>query len=313
MSTSVLYDHPGPAARRRSIAYSIGFLAIFGAVGWWAVSKMADKGELSGDKWRPFTTGQVWTTFLIPGIEATLKAAALSMVIALPAGALLAFARLSARRWIRWPAVVVVEFFRAIPVALLMLFALTFYLTSSNVSSDQRPLYAVVTGLVLYNGSVLCEIFRAGILALPRGQTEAGLAIGLSDLQVLTRILMPQALTAMLPAVVSQLVVVLKDTALGGQLVGFVELMRMATRLTSNFSNSVASYTVIGLLYVTMNFLLSALAGQLERWLRRQRGSRNARRVIAVPLPGGLAGGAPPGGAMGPPELPQSDDARVGR
>ena len=301
-SSSVLYDHPGPKARRREIVISLVFVAVLALGVWWVVARLADKGEFTAAKWRPFTTANVWTNFLLPGIEGTLKAAALSMVIALPAGILLAFARLSERRWIGWPATAVVEFFRAIPVLLLMFFAQALYYQYGNLTADDVPLYSVVTGLVLYNGSVLCEIFRAGILALPRGQTEAASALGLRRTQTMLSILLPQALTAMLPAVVSQLVVTLKDTALGGQLVGYVDLMRQASTLSANFFNTVPTYIVIGTIYVVINFLVSALAGQLEGWLRR-RGGRRGARVIAVPLPGGLAGGAPPGGAMGPPKL----------
>jgi glutamate transport system permease protein len=276
---------------------------VLGLGAWWVIERLDSKNELTAAKWRPFTTGDVWSNFLIPGLEGTLKAAALSMIIALPAGGALALARLSQHRWIRWPAAAVVEFFRAIPVLLLMFFAQSMYFTYTDVSPDDVPLYSVVTGLVLYNASVLCEVFRAGVLALPIGQTEAALAIGLSKPQTMLRILLPQAVAAMLPAIVSQLVVVLKDTALGGQLVGYIDLMRQATTLSANFSNAVATYVVIGLIYVAVNFLLSALAGQLERWLRRRQTGRG-RAVIAVPLPGGLAGGAPPGGAMGPPALP---------
>jgi glutamate transport system permease protein len=304
MSASVLYDHPGPRARRREILVSIAFLAVLAFGVWWVVGRLAAKHEFDAVKWRPFTTSNVWSNFLIPGIEGTLKAAALSMAIALPAGILLAFARLSERRWISWPATAIVEFFRAIPVLLLMFFAQAYYFTYGRLGADSVPLYSVVTGLVLYNGSVLCEIFRAGILALPKGQTEAAAALGLRRTQTMVSILLPQALTAMLPAVVSQLVVTLKDTALGGQLVGYVDLMRQASTLSANFSNTVATYIVIGTIYVVINFVISVLAGQLETRLRTRRG-RRAERVIAVPLPGGLAGGAPPGGAMGPPAAPE--------
>lgn len=302
MTASVLYDHPGPKSRRREIVVSLAFLALLSLAAWWVIARLGGKGEFTAAKWRPFTTSDVWTNFLIPGIEGTLKAAALSMLIALPAGILLAFGRLSPRRWVSWPATAIVEFFRAIPVLLLMFFAQAFYFKYGQLDPGSVPLYSVVTGLSLYNGSVLCEIFRAGILALPRGQTEAASALGLRRTQTMFSILLPQALTAMLPAVVSQLVVTLKDTALGGQLVGYVDLMRQASTLSANFFNTVPTYIVIGLLYVLINFLISVLAGQLEQWLRTRRGRRTAD-VISVPLPGGLADGAAPGGAMGPPTL----------
>src|SRR4029078_3488231 len=114
------------------------------------------------------------------------------LVSARALGAMLALARLSDHVWIRWPSAVVVEFFRAIPVLLLMVFAKALFVVADIGPADTRPLLAVVTGLVLYNGAVLAEVFRAGVLSLPRGQTEASLAIGLRKGQYMRLILLPQ-------------------------------------------------------------------------------------------------------------------------
>ncbi len=149
------------------------------------------------------------------------------MIIALPLGAVLGIARLSDHLWVRVPAAIVVEFFRAIPVLVLMIFGLALYAQYTDVSSDDRPLYAVVTGLVLYNASVLAEIVRAGILALPKGPVRGGPGDRHAQNQVMRLILLPQAVTAMLPAIVSQLVVIVKDTALGGAVLTFPELRRL--------------------------------------------------------------------------------------
>jgi glutamate transport system permease protein len=290
--TSVLYDHPGPKAKARNRIFSVVFAVLLALLLWWVLATLNSKQELTAAKWKPFTTADVWSNFLWLGLWGTIKAAVLSVVIALPIGAIFAVGRLSDHTWLRWPCAVVVEFFRAIPVLLLMFFALQFYINFTDVPSETRPLYAVVTGLVLYNGSVLAEIFRSGIQSLPKGQTEASMAIGLRKTQMMTAILLPQALTAMLPAVVSQLVVVLKDTALGGVLLGYTDLMRQANTLTANFSNSVATYTVIAVLYISMNFILSLLARRMERWLRRRRGQKPAAiepETLAPGLPTGAA------------------------
>ena len=111
----------------------------------------------------------------------------------------------------------------------------------------------MVIGLVLYNGSVLAEVVRAGILAVPKGQTEAALAIGLRKTQIMSIVLLPQALTSMLPAVVSQLVVIVKDTALGGILVGYVELRRAANTSASNYGNLLPTYVVVAVIYILIN------------------------------------------------------------
>lgn len=264
-NASVLYDYPGPRAKRLNLVLTVVFgLALLAAI-WWVVGTLSGKGQLDWVKWKPFTQGSTWTTYLLPGLINTVKAAALSVLIALPLGAVLGIARLSDHVWLRRPAGVVVEFFRAIPVLILMLFAFTLWFTLFSASS---PLAGVVIGLVLYNGSVLAEVIRAGILSLPRGQSEAAAAIGLTKSQTMTSILLPQAVTVMLPAMVSQLVVILKDTALGGILVGYVELRRAGGTAASFYQNLLPTYVVIALIYIVLNLTLSWAAAALERRLR---------------------------------------------
>ncbi|PJF02067.1 amino acid ABC transporter permease [Streptomyces carminius] len=277
---SVLYDAPGPRARARNILYSVVFLVLLALALWWVLDAMADKDQLDGEKWSPFVTdGRVWTTYLIPGLLNTLKAAALSILIALPLGALFGVARLSDRRWVRMTVGAVVEFFRAIPVLLMMFFANAAYAQFTDISSDLRPLYAVVTGLVLYNASVIAEIVRAGILSLPSGQTDAAKAIGMRKGQLMVYVLLPQAVTAMLPALVSQLVVIVKDTALGGALLGYEELLNQVRLIAANYgANTIAAFTVVALLFVVLNFLLTTFAGWLEGRLRR--GKRSSGAVL---------------------------------
>lgn len=274
--SSVLYDTPGPRAKRRNVVLSIVFALLLVLLLWWLWQKMDDKKQLEWNLWEPFTTSEAWTTYLLPGLGNTLKAAAISMVIALPLGAVFGIARLSDHAWVRGVAGTVVEFFRSIPVLLLMLFANQFYVQYTNVSSEQRPLYAVVAGLVLYNASVLAEIVRAGILSLPRGQTEAAFAVGLRKGQTMSSILLPQAVTAMLPAIVSQLVVIVKDTALGGVMLGFTELLNSRSTLAANYANVIPSFIVVGLIFIALNFTLTSFAGWLERRLRRSKKSTGA-------------------------------------
>ncbi|RYJ19846.1 glutamate permease [Streptomyces sp. L-9-10] len=277
-ATSVLYDAPGKRAKRRNILYTIVFLVVFALAAWWVLVQMNDKNQLASEKWSPFVTdAEVWTTYLLPGLGETLKAAALSIVIALPFGALLGIGRLSDHTWVRVPVGAVVEFFRSIPVLLMMVFAATAYAQFTDVSSDIRPLYAVVTGLVLYNASVIAEIVRAGILTLPNGQTDAAKAIGMRKGQTMAYVLLPQAVTAMLPALVSQLVVIVKDTALGGALLGLSELLSQNRTITANYgANTIATLVVIALIYIALNFILTTFAGWLEKRLRQGKKSTGA-------------------------------------
>jgi glutamate transport system permease protein len=275
---SVLYDIPGPRARRTNVILSVIFGALLLLLAWYVISTLAGKNQLTAEKWSPFLEVQNWTTYLLPGLWATLEAAAVSVIIALPVGALLGVARLSDHAWVRWPAGVIVEFFRSVPVIILMLFAFQLWFAVLGVSS---PFAAVVIGLVLYNGSVLAEVVRAGIGAVPRGQTEAALAIGLNKTQLMTIVLLPQALTTMLPAVVSQLVVVVKDTALGGILVGYVELRRAANTSASSYGNLLPTYIVVAVIYIVINLMLSTLSTYLERKLRTRRGGKRVEVTFA--------------------------------
>ncbi|WP_411107488.1 amino acid ABC transporter permease [Streptomyces sp. cmx-4-9] len=288
--TSVLYDAPGPKAKVRNWIYSGVFVVLLGLALWWILSVMADKNQLDADKWTPFVTeAEIWTTFLIPGLLETLKAGAIAMVIAIPLGALLGIGRLSDHAWVRIPVGAFVEFFRAIPVLMLMLFGSALYVQFSTVSSDVRPLYAVITGLVLYNAAVIAEIVRAGVLSLPSGQTDAAKAIGMRKGQTMAYVLIPQAVTAMLPALVSQLVVILKDTALGGSLLGLAELLSMNRQISANYSNTIATLVVIALLYIAVNFALTSFASWLEGRLRTSKKSTGA--VVGVADAGDMATG----------------------
>ncbi|MFF3325141.1 amino acid ABC transporter permease [Streptomyces sp. NPDC002889] len=281
MST-VLYDTPGPRAKRRNVLLTVVFLIALAALIWWVIESLAAKNQLEWVKWEPFfTDSRAWSTYLWPGLKNTLVAAFLAMIIALPLGAVFGIARLSDHGWVRGIAGTVVEFFRAIPVLILMLFANAAYSEFTDVSPETRPLYAVVTGLVLYNASVLAEIVRAGILSLPRGQTDAAKAIGMRKGQSMRYVLLPQSVTAMLPAIVSQLVVIVKDTALGGALLGFSELLASVRPMSANYgANTIASFTVVAVIFVVLNFALTTFAGRLERRLRR--GKKSTGAVVGV-------------------------------
>ncbi|MER5848823.1 amino acid ABC transporter permease [Streptomyces sp. NPDC002012] len=286
--TSVLYDAQGPRAKQRNILYTVLFVLCAAAVVWWVYAGLAEKHQLDWIKWKPFfTSPQPWQTYIWPGLQNTLKAAFFALIIALPLGALFGIGRLSDHRWVRVPSGVVVEFFRAIPVLILMIIANAAYAEYTDISTDVRPLYAVVTGLVLYNFSVLAEIVRAGIHSLPQGQTDAAKAIGMRKGQTMVFVLLPQAVTAMLPAIVSQLVVIVKDTALGGAMMTFPELLASVRPMSANYgANTIACFTIVALIYIIVNFALTSFASWLERRLRRTKKGTGA--VVGAAPGGGL-------------------------
>jgi glutamate transport system permease protein len=282
---NVLFDAPGPRARLRNNALTLLATVALAAVAYFVYARFDAKGQWEGRIWRPFIEVSTWVDYIIPGLLGTLKAAGLAAVLALAFGVVFGLARLSDHRWIRTPAAAVVEIFRSIPLLLLIFFI--FYLLPSLLGGGDYTLIALVAGLTLYNGSVLAEIVRAGIRSVPQGQSEAAYAIGLRKGGVMRLVLLPQAVTAMMPAIVSQFVVLLKDTALG-YIIAYVDLLNMGFKIIPavNFGSLIPAAIVIGIIYVGINMTLSALATALEKR------SRRSRKTSARPI-------APPGAVMG--------------
>ncbi|MBT8158852.1 MULTISPECIES: amino acid ABC transporter permease [Arthrobacter] len=266
--TSVLFDSPGPKARTRyrilGVVTALVIIAIVGFI----VLRFAESGQFDAKKWRLFTFPLVQQT-IVQSVGATLSAFATAAILSLALGILLAFGRLSDRRWISLPCYGFTEFFRAIPLLILMM--IFYYGLPPLGVQGITPFTAVVAGLVLYNGSVLAEVFRAGIESLPRGQSEAGYAIGLRKSAVMTNILLPQAIRSMLPVIISQLVVILKDTALGF-IVTYNEILFQAKYFGSQAqygSPIIPSAIIAGVLYVGMCLILAGIAKWLESRMRR--------------------------------------------
>jgi len=269
MTTPVLYDVQGPRGRRRVLVSSvIGGLILLGLLAL-AARRLAANGQFDSDKYKPFFNEPLLYRRLWEGLTNTLHAAVYAMVLATLLGVVLAFGRLSQRRFLRLPVIAVIEFFRGVPL-LLLIFAL-FLAFPIVVHTDLPALWALVVALTLYNGAVIAEIIRAGVQSIPKGQTEAASAIGLSRGQTLRIVLLPQAVRVMLPALISQLVVLLKDTSLGF-VIGYSELLRTGGQLVQVLRNPLQLYILVALVYIVINSCLSALAGYLEGRQRRTSG-----------------------------------------
>jgi glutamate transport system permease protein len=269
MSETVLYDAAGPRGRRRILIGSVAGGLLVAALVAAAVARLAANGAFEAERWQVLTQGDL-QRLLGRGLAATLRAALLAMVLAMAVGALLAVARLSRRRWLAVPAGAWVELFRGLPLLLLILFL---FLGLPAVGLTVSTFWALVAGLTLYNSAVLGEIFRAGILSLPKGQTEAAYSVGLRRGQTLRLILIPQAVRRMLPALISQLVTLLKDTSLGF-VIAYAELLRVGRNAVEFLGGpySIPIYTAIAVIYIAVNASLSFLARWLDRRTRRRLG-----------------------------------------
>ncbi|UUZ46345.2 amino acid ABC transporter permease [Janibacter limosus] len=285
MSASVLFDNPGPKARARYRIIAVLGIVVAVAIARVVVGKLNEYEEFSGAKWSPMATWSTRRYYLLLGLWNTLKAAGLSVIGASIFGFVFGTGRLSQSRLVRIISSAVVEFFRAIPVLIMMIFFFGIYAYNGVFSAEINPLAAVVTALTLYNGAVMAELLRSGVHSLPAGQREAGLSVGLSPNRVLRSIQIPQAVTAMLPALVSQLVVILKDTALG-TVITYPELLQQGQNLSSLHSNIFAALVVVALIFITVNWALTALAGLLERRINR-RGRTSAEAIPTAPVAAG--------------------------
>jgi glutamate transport system permease protein len=269
VTEAVLYDAVGPRGRRRVLLGSIAGVVAVAAVVGVAVARLAAKGSFDAELWRILTEGAV-QRLIGRGLVATLRAAVVAMVLAMAVGAVLAVGRLSRRAWLARAAGAWVELFRGLPLLLLIFFL---FLALPAVGITISVFWALVAGLTLYNGAVIGEIFRAGILSLPTGQTEAAYAIGLRRGQTLRLILVPQGVRRMLPALISQLVTLLKDTSLGF-VIGYAELLRNGRTAVEFLGGrySIPIYTAIAVVYIAVNASLSLLARWLDRRTRRRFG-----------------------------------------
>ena len=234
-SSSVLFDAPGPRARRISLIVSVvtGVL-ILGGIAWLIVTLAAPResggvtlpGMFDASRWESLALTRFWE-IVGAGVLATLSAAAVAAVGALVLGVALSLMRSSTIAWVRVPTAWLIEFLRGMPVLLMMLFILLIASTGA--------FWAVVIALILYNGTLIGEALRAGLVALPKGQREAALSVGMREFQSKRLVEFPQAFRQMLPIIIAQLVVLLKDTSLG-YIVGYHELIRTTMNQLSSAS-----------------------------------------------------------------------------
>jgi len=283
--SSVLYDVPGPKAIVRNRVLGVLTILVVLAVVGFFVWRLADTGQFTAQKWSAFTYTNVWIEIL-KAIGATLAAFAAAAVGALTLGFALAIGRLSDHKWVRWPFTAVIEVFRAIPV---LVFMFLLYYGFPVIGIRMEPYWAVVIALVCYNGSVLAEVIRAGVESLPRGQAEAGYAIGLRKAGVMRLVLLPQAVRAMMPVIIAQLVVTLKDTALGF-VITYPELLFYAKYIgaqPSVGSPIVPATIIVGAIYIALCLLLSFVATLVEKRLRRSPRVTQVAAAVQAPQQGG--------------------------
>lgn len=257
---AAIFEKPGPRGRRRIAIASALCVVVFAALAALALLAFARHGQLSARKWEPYTQWPI-QHYLLTGVVGTLEITAVSGAIALPIGVLLALGRISRSRIPRWPAALYVEVFRALPL-LLLVYAFLLGLPELGVGMPQ--FWQLVWPIVLTNAAVLAEIFRAGLRAVPKGQDEAAAALGLRYGPTMRLIILPQALRQVAPALVGQVIRLLKDSTLG-YVVSYFELLTAGKVLGEYDGTVLQSFLVVAAIYILINNLLAMAATRLER------------------------------------------------
>ncbi|MCD2443724.1 amino acid ABC transporter permease [Agromyces sp. SYSU K20354] len=278
-NSGVLFDAPGPRARRLSVILSwISGVVLVGLVSWGIVILNTPResggitlpGMFDPSRWDILADPVLWNFVIFTGVWNTLRAAIVAAVLAVALGVVLSLMRSSPIGWVRIPTMILIEFFRGMPVLLMMLFIL--------LVAGTGQYWAVVLALAVYNGALIGEALRAGLVSLPRGQREAALSLGMRPLQSKMLVEFPQAFRQMLPIIVAQLVVLLKDTSLG-YIVGYQELLRVTLNNLGSFYGNRYLFTlwcVAFVLYLIMNLSLSWFA----RWLSKRTASKSSGKRL---------------------------------
>ncbi len=272
-ATRVLFDEPGPRGRT-TIRIATGVAAVLVALlvaG--AVWQFAVHGQLAAYKWQFFTYTAIIRTLIVDGIGNTFLATAVAAVVAFPLGLVLALGRLSRRRALSRVSTGWIEFFRSMPMILVVY---AFLLALPRFGLVLPVFWMLVVPMILVSSATTAEVFRAGIRAVDRGQWEAAQSLGMGRRSVLTQVVLPQAFRIVLPNLLTQLVSLLKDSTLG-YVVSYGELMQQGKELVAYYHYMIQTYLVIAVIYVLINWLLSRLAG----WLQVRTGRR---RVVAAPV-----------------------------
>lgn len=260
-----LFDAPGPRTRRRMRIASAAATVLLGGVAGCVIWAFWAHGQLAANRWAVFFDWSV-IQFLLVGLANTLICTLASCAIAFPLGLGLALLRCAQRRWVARAATLWIELFRTVPLLLVVYIALAL---GPSLGVNPPLFWKLTFAIVLCASPVIAEVIRAGIEAVPAGQREAGIAVGLSPRRLTRLIVLPQALRIMAPALVTQVVAVVKDTTLG-YAVSFPELLKQSQNLSAFTGDLIQTTLVVSLVYIGLNATLSHLATVCAR--RRSRG-----------------------------------------
>lgn len=263
MTTSirdVLYEPHGPKARRWIAVFTVISLAVIAALIAVVVRQFYVAGQLDVKYWSFFGKYTTWK-FIGSGLAGTVKAALMAGVITFAAGMLLMLGRISKSKILRVISTVLIEFSRGVPTLLFIYF---FFLIAPQFGMKLSAFFKIAVPVAISASGVVAEVLRSGVNAVPKGQSEAALSLGMSDDSAFFKIVFPQALRYVVPALISELVIVLKDTTFA-YVVSYADMMQNAKVLISNYNAFLSVYLVVAVIYILINFLLNKVSVALAR------------------------------------------------
>ena len=255
-----LYEAPGPRTRRRIAVFTVLALIALGFLLFLVVRQFARQGQLDARYWDFFLKWSTWR-YLGQGLLSTLKAALTAAMIAIGLGFILMRGKLRRNPVLRWTATAVIEFTRGVPTLLLIYF---FFLVLPRLGVNLGAFWRITLPCAISASGIIAEAFRAGVNAVPKGQTEAALSLGLSNSRTFYQVVFPQALRFVIPSLISELVIVLKDTTFA-YVVSYADLMQHAKVLITSHDALVSVYLVVAVIYILINYALNRLSDRVAR------------------------------------------------
>ena len=258
-----LYEAPGPKTKKRIVIFTAVSLVALAALIFFIIRQFYITGQLNEKYWSLFTRFTTWK-FLAEGLVGTLQVALVSSVVAFVIAFLLMVGRINRNKIVSWISTALIELSRGIPTLLFIYF---FFLVAPQLGLKLPTFWKISLPVALSAAGVVAEVLRSGVNAVPKGQTEAAVALGMRSVTVFTKIVFPQAFRYVIPSLISELVIVLKDTTFA-YVVSYADLMQNARVLISNYDALLSVYLVVALIYILINYLLNQASVAVAKRLK---------------------------------------------
>jgi len=250
-----LYEAPGPKAKRRIAVATVLSLAALAVLIIAVIRQFYITGQLDARYWSIFLSVTTWR-FLGKGLIGTLKVALGASIVSFAIAMAMMLGRISSIKPVSWLSTALIELSRGIPTLLFIYF---FFLVSPQLGITLPVYWKITLPVAISASGVVAEVLRSGVNAVPKGQREAALSIGMREHKVFFKIIFPQAFRFVIPALISELVIVLKDTTFA-YVVSYADMMLNARVLISNYDTLLSVYLVVAVIYILINYLLNKVS-----------------------------------------------------